>query len=102
MNPERFATLKNVLDKRQPDLTVVMDGVHKPHNFNAIIRTCDAVGVYEAHYIPVTERYRELTNTGKGAEKYVNAHRHETFTDIAQPLKKQGYQLLAEIGRAHV
>lgn len=95
MNPERFATLKKVLDQRQPDLTVVMDGVHKPHNFNAIIRTCDAVGVFEAHYIPVTERYRELTNTGKGSEKYVYAHRHETFTDIAQPLKKQGYQLLA-------
>lgn len=95
MTPERFATLKKVLDQRQPDLTVVMDGVHKPHNFNAIIRTCDAVGVFEAHYIPVTERYRELTNTGKGSEKYVAAHRHETFTDIAQPLKKQGYQLLA-------
>lgn len=95
MTPQRFATLKKVLDQRQPDLTVVMDGVHKPHNFNAIIRTCDAVGVFEAHYIPVTERYRELTNTGKGSEKYVAAHRHETFTDIAQPLKKQGYQLLA-------
>jgi len=95
MNPERFATLKKVLDKRQPDLTVVMDGVHKPHNFNAIIRTCDAVGVFEAHYIPVIERYRELTNTGKGSEKYVYARRHDTFSDISKPLKDQGYQLLA-------
>src|SRR5690554_6097831 len=95
MNPERFATLKNVLDKRQPDLTVVMDGVHKPHNFNAIIRTCDAVGVYEAHYIPVVENYRELTNASKGSEKYVYAHKHEKLTDIAAGFKQAGYQLLA-------
>lgn len=95
MTPQRFATLKKVLNQRQPDLTVVMDGVHKPHNFNAIIRTCDAVGVFETHYIPVTERYRELTNTGKGSQKYVYARRHETFSDISKPLKEQGYQLLA-------
>ncbi|GAA4810939.1 tRNA (guanosine(18)-2'-O)-methyltransferase [Marinicella pacifica] len=95
MTPQRFATLKKVLDQRQPDLTVVMDGVHKPHNFNAIIRTCDAVGVFEAHYIPVTERYRELTNTGKGSEKYVYAHRHNHFSEIGPVLKNQGYQLLA-------
>lgn len=95
MTPQRFATLKKVLDQRQPDLTVVMDGVHKPHNFNAIIRTCDAVGVFEAHYIPVTERYRELTNTGKGSEKYVYARRHNHFSEIGPALKDRGYQLLA-------
>ncbi len=95
MTPERFATLKKVLNYRQPDLTVVMDGVHKPHNFNAIIRTCDAVGVYESHYIPVTERYRELTNTGKGSEKYVYARRHNHFSEIGPVLKDRGYQLLA-------
>ena len=95
MTPERFATLKKVLNYRQPDLTVVMDGVHKPHNFNAIIRTCDAVGVFEAYYVPVTERYRELTNTGKGSEKYVYARRHNHFSEIGPALKDRGYQLLA-------
>ena len=33
MNPQRFARLCQVLNRRQPDLTVLMDGVHKPRNF---------------------------------------------------------------------
>ena len=32
MTPERFAKLQRALDRRQPDLTVFMDAVNKPHN----------------------------------------------------------------------
>jgi len=45
MTPERFDKIKQVLRQRQVDLSVIMDNVHKPHNFNAIVRTCDAVGI---------------------------------------------------------
>ena len=41
-----------MLDRRQPDLTVLTDRVHKPHNLSAILRNCDAVGVLEAHAVP--------------------------------------------------
>jgi len=34
MTPERFEKIKDVLTKRQTDLTVIMDNIHKPHNFN--------------------------------------------------------------------
>jgi len=95
MTPERFDKLKHVLKCRQADLTVVMDWVHKPHNFNAIIRSCDAVGVFEAHYIPVKTGFRPFANTGKGSQKYVLAHKHEDFRVAARQLKSKGYQLLA-------
>ena len=95
MTPERFQKLKKILQARQTDLTVVMDWVHKPHNFNAIIRSCDAVGIFEAHYIPVKEGYRPLANTAKGSQKYVLANKHEDFAMAAQQLKKKGHQLLA-------
>jgi len=42
MTPERFSKLRRVLARRQPDLTVLADGVRKPHNVSAILRTCDA------------------------------------------------------------
>lgn len=95
MTPERFEKLKQVLNARQTDLTVVMDWVHKPHNFNAIIRSCDAVGVYEAHYIPVEEGFRPLNNTAKGSQKYVVANQHQNFADVAAQLKSSGHRLLA-------
>ncbi len=95
MTPARFEKLQRVLQQRQTDLTVVMDWVHKPHNFNAIIRSCDAVGVYETHYIPVAEGYRPLTNTAKGSQKYVIANRHDDFPTVAKQLQASGHQLLA-------
>ena len=49
MTPDRFEKIKTILNKRQPDLTVVMDNIHKPHNIAAILRSCDAVGVGKIH-----------------------------------------------------
>ena len=41
---------QRALDARQPDLTVLMDAVTKPHNVSAIIRTADAVGIQASAY----------------------------------------------------
>ena len=51
MNPTRYARICEMLARRQPDLTVCMEQVHKPHNVSAIIRTADAVGVHEVHAV---------------------------------------------------
>jgi tRNA (guanosine-2'-O-)-methyltransferase len=56
MLPDRFRRLRSVLQRRQPDLTVLMEQVNKPHNFSAILRNCDAVGVLEAHASPAPGR----------------------------------------------
>lgn len=95
MTPERFKKIKQVLCNRQMDLTVIMDNIHKPHNFNAIVRTCDAVGVQDVQYIPVTKGYRQLNYYAKGSQKWVEAHKHDTFPTVAGQFKDKGYQLLA-------
>lgn len=45
MTPERALRIKQVLDKRQPDLCVVLENVQDPRNISAVMRTCDSVGV---------------------------------------------------------
>jgi len=95
MTPTRFEKIKQVLSQRQMDLTVVMDNIHKPHNFNAIVRSCDAVGIQDVHYIPVNKGYRQLNYYAKGSQKWVAAHKHDDFDTIATHLQQQGYQLLA-------
>ena len=51
MTPERRERLLSVLNKRQPDLTVVLENVFDPHNISAVLRTCDAVGIQEVYVL---------------------------------------------------
>ena len=49
MTMERYQKVLTMLDKRQPDLTILAEDVHKPHNLSAMLRSCDAVGIGEVH-----------------------------------------------------
>lgn len=51
MTPERETRLLSVLNKRQNDLTVVLENVFDPHNISAVMRTCDAVGIQEIYVL---------------------------------------------------
>jgi tRNA (guanosine-2'-O-)-methyltransferase len=76
MTPERFATLKSALDRRQPDLTVFLDAVNKSHNVSAIIRTADAVGVHRLHTLATGGALRRHHMIAGGARRYVGLTLH--------------------------
>lgn len=95
MRPERFHRLRAVLEKRQPDLTVLMDRVNKAHNFSAIVRSCDAVGVLEAHVVPAARGFELHHGTSAGTKKWVSVRRHETVPDAIGLLRERGFRLVA-------
>jgi tRNA (guanosine-2'-O-)-methyltransferase len=51
MTPERKARITHVLNHRQPDLTVVLENVHDPHNISAVMRTCDSIGIQDIYIL---------------------------------------------------
>jgi len=95
MNPERFQKLARALGRRQPDLTVLMERVHKSHNLSAILRNCDAVGVLEAHAIPPEEGLKIHSHTSAGTAKWVRLVRHHTIQAAIKELKGHGFRVLA-------
>ena len=95
MNPERFQRLSRALRRRQPDLTVLMERVHKSHNLSAILRNCDAVGVFEAHVVPPDEGLQIHSHTSAGTAKWVRLVRHRTVQAAVQELKDRGFRVLA-------
>ena len=95
MNPERFQKLARALRRRQPDLTVLMERVHKSHNLSAILRNCDAVGVLEAHAIPPEEGLQIHSHTSAGTAKWVRLVRHRTIQAAIEELKGRGFRVLA-------
>ncbi|MEO0836661.1 MAG: tRNA (guanosine(18)-2'-O)-methyltransferase TrmH [Cyanobacteria bacterium J06642_3] len=89
MIPRRYERLKQVLSKRQTDLTVVTEDVHKPHNFSAIIRTCDAVGVFEVHAVNSNSKMPAYSTVAKGSEKWVHLHTHPDLETVITKLKQR-------------
>ena len=95
MNPERFSKLTSALRRRQPDLTVLMEQVHKSHNLSAIPRNCDAVGVLEAHAVPPEDGLDIHGHTSAGTSKWVRVIRHPTTHHAVESLKSRGFRVLA-------
>jgi tRNA (guanosine-2'-O-)-methyltransferase len=80
---------------RQPDLTVLMDRVHKPHNLSAILRTCDAVGVLEAHAVPPEGGLEVPAASSAGSSKWVGVRRHANAAAAVRALRDAGHRLVA-------
>jgi tRNA (guanosine-2'-O-)-methyltransferase len=95
MTPERCARLDEVLAKRQPDLTVFAENLHKSRNFSAMVRSCDAVGVNEMHVLPGEDGLHKHWRTSQGAEKWMCMKIHENAGEACTHLKSKGFRLLA-------
>ena len=95
MTPERRERLDAVLAMRQPDLTVFAENLHKPRNFSAMVRNCDAVGINEMHVLPGETDLRKHWNTSQGAEKWMYIKTHESSEQACTHLKSAGFQLVA-------
>lgn len=82
MTTERFERLTNVLNKRQPDITVVLENVFDPHNISAVMRTCDAVGVQDIYILnnKIPPHKKWSAKTSSSAAKWLTIHQ---FTDPA-------------------
>jgi len=91
--PRRFERLKAVLDRRMGDLTVLLEHVDKPHNLSAILRSCDAVGVLDAHAVCLAGRMPTFNSTAQGSQKWVPLHRHDSSAEALQALKARGFKV---------
>lgn len=95
MTPQRYARIREMLTCRQPDLTICMEQVHKPHNISAVIRTADAVGVHQIHAVWPTSRMKTLVSSAAGSNSWVEVKTHRTIHDAVSYLKSTGMQVLA-------
>lgn len=77
----RRQKMQQVLHRRQPNITVVLEDVHDPHNVSAVMRSCDAIGIMEVYVVnTLTPPINKLgKRSSAGAKKWVELH---TFTDV--------------------
>ncbi len=88
MTPERSERLTNVLIKRQPALTIVLENVSDPHNISAVMRTCDAVGIQDIYILntKIDAHKKWGAKSSSSADKWLSIHQYTEaslcFTDL--------------------
>ena len=92
MTPERRTRLLDVLNKRQNNLTVVLENVFDPNNVSAVLRTCDAVGIQEVYIVNtrIGPHKRWGFKSSSSANRWMTTYQ---FTDVQQCMEavRQNY-----------
>ena len=94
MLKERFNKIKKILSQRQPDLTVLLEDVQKPHNLAAIARTCDAVGIDEVHAVTAIKGLRLSQMAAGGIRRWITLNKYSSIEAAFKNLKSQNMQLV--------
>ena len=92
-SPERKKRIQDVLSKKQPSLTVVLENVHDPHNIMAAIRSCDAVGVLEIHIVESIKATWDQSigkRSSAGSKKWIKVNQYSTIDQCYQQLREEG------------
>jgi len=92
---QRNKKIIELLNRRQKDITILMDEVHKPHNLAAIVRTCDAVGIGDVHAVYPQNQLRECHGTAMGSNRWVATHTHIDLVAGIRKLKSEGKRVIA-------
>ena len=92
----RRRRMRDVLARRQPDLTVVIENVHDPHNVSAVLRSCEAVGVLAVHLVYTVEERPELSRiTSASAVKWLDVVHHPDLPACYAALRARGFAIYA-------
>ena len=106
ITPEREARIRTVLSRRQTGFTLVMDNIWDPHNVSAVLRSCDAFGVFRVHLYYTTEKWPETdpaqlpkfkkwgVKSSASAQKWVERVNHDAAPEMLAGFKNAGVQVI--------
>jgi len=96
MTPERKSRILNVLDRRQPDLAVVLENVFDPHNISAVMRSCDAVGIQDIYVLntKIPRHKKWGAKSSSSAAKWLTVHQFDDAKLCFEELRRRYVRVL--------
>lgn len=96
MTPERHEKLTAVLNKRQDNITIVLENVFDPHNISAVMRTCDAVGIQDIYILntKIPRHKKWGFKSSSSAQKWLTVHQYENTAECFASLRRRYSSIL--------
>lgn len=84
------------MSRRQPDLTLVMENIHDPHNVSAMLRSADAVGIHGVNLVYTKEKFPRIgSKSSSSANKWIERRKFGSIWECYDQLHAEGFQILA-------
>ncbi len=88
--------ISTVLSYRQPDMTIVMENIHDSHNVSAMLRSADAVGMYQVQLLYTTTKFPKIgKKSSSSANKWVERRRFASVAECYDQLRSEGFTIYA-------
>jgi len=88
--------MRMVLKNRQPDLSIICENIHDPHNVSAILRSCDSVGVQQVYLLYNHEEFPKLgKKSSASAKKWIETIKVKNEIELREKLKSEGRTIYA-------
>lgn len=93
----RAARLDQVAAGRLSGLTLVLEDLYDPHNGGAALRSCEAVGLLDVHFVAGVEPFRVASKVTQGCHKWLDLHHHKDTAACVADLRARGHALYAAV-----
>lgn len=95
VSPARLERMRTVLAQRTRYVVPVFENLYKTHNAAAVIRTAEAFGVAQAHFIIEGEtEYEDHRDITQGSHRWVDIRTHASTEACFAALRDEGYLIV--------
>lgn len=96
MTDDRRQRLDEVAALRSLRLTAVLENIYDRGNVSAVMRSFEAFGFLEMHLVDQPgAKFKAANRVTRGAEKWLDVHKHQCSRDCVETLRARGYQIWA-------
>jgi tRNA (guanosine-2'-O-)-methyltransferase len=95
-NERRVARMRKVLERRQEDLTVVIENLWDPHNVSAIVRSADGFGAGSVQMLYWIEESPKISRgVSAHTNKWTFLKQHSSVPACVEAMHAQGLRVVA-------